>query len=110
MTRAERVAVERAVESPPSLEVVAETWITLDSPELHLTLSDGSSVLVRWDVEYACPLLFVASGGEDFLSCTTAQTGVEPDALEPYIERVHQAVLHDEIERLADQWDDGRGS
>ncbi len=90
------------------LRVVGRTWITLDQPELHLALEDGSSVLIQWDVSYGCRNLFVAAAGEDFISCTSAQTGMDPDELEGLVDEVYRAVEQDEAERLADSWDDGR--
>ncbi len=89
---------------PMFLAVVSKTWIHADQPELHLALSDKSAVKIQWCLEYAHRNLFVAHADGDFVSCTAAETGIDPDELEHLVDEVYRAVQQDEAERLADQW------
>lgn len=90
------------------LEVVRRDWLCVDSPELHLRLSDGRCVLIQWDLDYGHRLLLVAPDMDaPYTSCTADQTGLTDDQLGPLVDEVYRAVEEDEAERLSDQ-DDGR--
>lgn len=98
-----------------ALEVIGRTWISTDAPELVLAMSDGSSVLIQWDLEYAHRKLFVAHFGCEFIPCTAGQTGIGDLELSGYVDEVYRAAKDDEAERMSDQsseadtWEEHRG-
>lgn len=83
------------------LAVVQKTMHLWDEPELHLLLSDGSTVRIRWDLDYSHRLLSVAHGDEDFAACTADQTGLSEDVLEPLVDEVYEATRLEEHERVS---------
>ncbi len=116
MTKAETESLRRLYQGSAldhqtvALQVVRRDWLTNDQPELHLTISDRSTVRVQWSIEYGCRYLAVAATPDaDFVDCTPAETGLHPDVVEEAVSEVYEAVRRDECERLADDFDDGRG-
>ena len=87
------------------ISIIRRDWLTQDAPELHLALSDGAHLKVQWSLEDQCAYLFVAKDSRaDFVSCTAAETGLEPGELAGLVDEVFRAVRADEDERLADEW------
>ncbi len=110
MTKAEKMYLGTALENQTPLEVTRRDWLLTPDPELHLTLSDRSTVRVQWCIEHACRLLAVAATPDaDFVDCTAEETGLHPDVVEEAVDDVYRAAMQEEAERLADNWDDGRG-
>ncbi len=88
------------------LTVTRRDWLMLDEPELHLTLSNGATVRVQWNLDHSAAFLAIAATPDaEFVDCTAAETGLEPLDLAEAVDAVYRAVRAEEDERMSD--DDG---
>jgi len=62
------------------------------SAEFHLTLVGGRKVMIVWDLEASCGRLSMSLAGEDYVPCTSEQTGLCGDELEGYLDQAFEAA------------------
>ncbi len=86
------------------VRVTRRDWLLGEEPEMHLTLSTGATVRVRWNLDYSAAFLSIAlTPDAEFVDCTAADTTLEPLDLAEAVDAVYRAVRAEEDARLADE-------
>ncbi len=88
--------------------ISSREWFEADQPEIHLKLSDGTFIKVRWNEDWSNAEFYRAAAmSEDYARCTSLETGMESDDISELKTTIKDATSdfysNDRAEYVADE-------